>query len=112
MVFWDEPKEKIDQKMRVNEVPPAVAEQIYSHARRERVRFIRSEYFKKLVQGLFLLGAAAATFIGFWFGLSFIPKIVLYGCFSATAFGLWKLVDGTIGFLMAERKNGSISDEI
>lgn len=112
MVLWDEPKEKIDQKLRANKVPPAVAGQIYDHARSERVRFIRREYFKKLVQGLLLLGAATATFIGCWFGLNFIPKALLYGCIIATATGLWKLVDGTIGFFMAEKKNGSVADEI
>lgn len=112
MVLWDEPKEKIDQKLRTNKVPPAVAEQIFNHARDERIALIRSEYLKKLILGLILLGAAAATFIGCWFGLHFIPRALLYACFVASAVGLWRVVDGTTGFCMAEKKRGSVADEI
>jgi hypothetical protein len=58
------------------------------------------------------LVAAAVTFIEFWFGLSFIPKILLYRCFAATAFGPSKLLDGTTRFFMAEKKNDSVTDKI
>lgn len=112
MVLWDEPKEKIDQKLRANKVPSAVAEHIYKHARKERVSVIRGEYFKKLILGVILVGGATVTFIGCWFGLNFIPKVLLYACFTATAIGLWKFVDGFTGFFMAEKKTGSVADEI
>jgi len=109
MVLWGEPKEKIDQKIRVNNIPPSIAEQIYHHARADRINTIRSESLKELVKGLSLIVVGLLTFTAFWFGLNFIPRVLLYSCFAAIAYGIWKFADGTLRYLMADRKTGSIA---
>lgn len=112
MVLWDEPREKIDQKMRVNKIAPVVAEQIYQHARADRISTIRKEYLKKALMGFLVVLVTSGALLWFTIGATGSGYNVLFVWYVPLAWGLWKLVDGTVGFFMAEKKTGSVADEI
>jgi len=110
MVLWGESRQDIYNRLAVNNVPEELADRLYEHARADRIRTIRSDCSHDLLIGLGLIVASVATFCGCWFGLGFIPRILLYGCFAALGIGSWKFIDGLTGYLMASSKTGSVSD--
>ncbi len=110
MVIWGEEREEIYGRMRVNGITAEAADRLYQRAWEDRIRVIRGECSRKLLTGIGLVLAAVITFMVCWFGLRFIPKILLYGCIVAFVVGAWKLIDGTSGFLMAASKKGPVDD--
>ncbi len=112
MVIWGEERKEVYNRMAVNGLTREVADFLYQTAWADRIRTIRSESFRKLSIGIGLIAAAIVTFSICWFGLRFIPKILLSGCFIASGVGVWKLIDGTSGFLMAANKKGPAFDDM
>ena len=110
MVLWDEPSEEVFRRLAVNGVTGGVAEHLYQIATAERIRTLRAGHKHKLLFGVVLILAAVVTFSFFWFGLRFIPKILLSGCFAALGVGSWKFIDGLSGYLMAPSQKGSVAD--
>jgi hypothetical protein len=111
MVLWGEDRDEVFHRLAVNGVPDRVAERLYEHARADRLRTLRRDSARKLIGGLALVIGAVAIFSSCWFGLGFIPQILLYGCFGAAGYGLWKAIDGLAGVLMASSKTGSIAED-
>ena len=111
MVLWDEPKEKIDQKMRVNKIPPVIAEQIYQHARADRIRTIRQHYLKRALLGFFVVLLSSGSLL--WSVLKTLgaENQIVFIWFAPMAWGFWKFFNGTCGFLMADKKTGSVADD-
>ena len=112
MVLWGEDREEVYSRLAVNGVTAGVADRLYEHARADRIRTIRDDYTRKLLIGLGLILAAVVIFSTCWFGLGFIPRILLYACFAAVGIGGWKSIDGLAGYLMAPGKTGSVADDI
>lgn len=111
MVLWDEPKEKIDQKFEVNKVPPALARQIYKHARAERVRTIQRHYLKRGLLGfLVVLLSSGAFFYSVLLTIDTGTQVV-FVWFAPLAWGFWKFLNGVSGYLMASKKTGSVADD-
>lgn len=111
MVLWDEPKEKIDQKMRVNNISPPIAEQLYQHARADRIRTIRAVYRKRALLGLLLLiVTSGALLYGTLMALGTKGNVIIVWYFPMI-WGLWKFIDGTVGYLTAKKTTGSIADD-
>lgn len=110
MVLWGESREDVFQRLSVNNIPIELAERLYQHAWAERIRTIRSDCSHDLLIGLGLIFVSALVFCAFWFGLGFIPRILLFGCFAALGIGLWKFIHGLTGYLMASSKTGSVAD--
>lgn len=111
MVIWGEKREEVYHRMEVNGLTGEVSDLLYQTAWADRIRTIRSEYSRKLLIGIGLVVAAVITFSVCWFGLRFVPKILLYGCFIALGAGAWKFIDGTSGYLMAANKKGPAFDD-
>ncbi len=98
MVLWGEDRADVLDRLRVNGVEGAEAEELYLTAHRERVATFRQEFKKRIALGLILMVGGALLFSVLWFGLLFIPKIVLYACAIAIGMGLWKFTNGLVGF--------------
>ena len=111
MVLWGDNREEVYRYMEVNGVTDDTADCLYKTATAERIRTIRSDDTRKALVGLGLIFAAIIIFSLCWFGLGFIPKILLYACFAALGIGSWKSIDGTAGYLMATSKQGSVVDD-
>lgn len=111
MVIWGEERGKVYERMEVNKVPADIADQLYAIAWKDRIRTIRTDTFRQAMIGLGLIVASIATFSLCWFGLGFIPKILLWGCFAAVGIGSWKAINGLVGYLMASSKTGSLADQ-
>jgi hypothetical protein len=111
MVLWGDSRDDVFQRLAVNGVAEAVAGQLYEQARADRIRTIRIDYSRKLMVGVGFIVGALVIFSVCWFGLGFIPRILLYACFAAIGIGSWKAIDGLSGYLMAPSKTGSIADD-
>jgi hypothetical protein len=112
MVLWGESRDDVYRRLAVNGVTGEFADRLYEHARADRIRTIRGDYSRKLLIGLGLILAAVVIFCACWFGLGFIPRILLYACFAALGIGAWKAIDGFLGYIMAPSKTGSVADDI
>ena len=123
MVLWDEDREAIFRRLRVNKVTGERAELIYQAARAERVKSLRIDGLKGLGLGLGCLSISVACYFGFRldelevsrFGDGFIALPLLpwlLGLFASIllAFGIWKVIQGSIEILFASMKKGSIAD--
>jgi hypothetical protein len=111
MVLWGESRDEVFQRLAANGVTEVVAEQLYEQARADRIRTIRSDYSRKFLVGVGYIALAVVIFSVCWFGLGFIPRILLYACFAALGIGSWKAIDSFIGYLMAPSKTGSVADD-
>ena len=111
MVLWGEKREDIYHRMKVNGLTGSGADALYSLAWKDRVQTIRAVYSQRLLKGAAVIVGGIATFVAYWHGMGSIPKVLIYGCSGATAIGLWKFVDGIIGYLMAETKEGSVAED-
>lgn len=110
MVVWGEKREDVYHMLSVNGVTGARADAVYAAARQELIATVHGEGRQKARQGLLLLGASALVFSIFWFGLQFIPRILLYAVFAGLGIGLWKLVDGFSTMLTSSRKEGPLDE--
>jgi hypothetical protein len=111
MVMWGEDRDEIFHRLSVNGVPDGVAQRLHAHAREDRLRTIRGVYSRRFLVGMALIVAAVAVFVGFWFYLEFIPRIILFCCIVALGIGSWKFIDGLAGYLMAPSQKGSVADD-
>ena len=111
MVMWGESKEDVLKRLETNGVVGEEAVQLYQHAYQDRIRSIRTEQAKKAAIGGGAIAAAVAAFCVCWFGLGFIPRLLLYACFAAGGLGLWKLINGLAGCLMAHHKTGDVNED-
>ncbi len=111
MVLWGEDRADIFDRLRVNGVEGAEAEVLYLTAHRERVATFRREYHKRIGLGLLLIAVGIGVLAGSWFGLDFIQGRLLWICAALIGFGLWKLMNGVIGSLMAGTRPGSVADD-
>jgi len=123
MVLWDEGREAIIHRLKVNGVEGERAEGIYKAARRERVVAIRHAGRRDLLMGLVLIAACAATtgglrldklsFTHFSEGLGevlVLPWLITLLVVIGFTFGLWKCLYGVTEILLAPSKSGSIAD--
>lgn len=123
MVLWDEDREVIFRRLEVNKVTGERAELIYRAARAERVKSLRIDGLKGLGLGLSCLLIAGACYFGFrldelgvsrfadgFIGLPFLPWFLGFFAAILLAFGIWKMVQGSIEILFASMKKGSIAD--
>ncbi len=111
MVLWGEDRASVFDRLRVNGVEGAEAEELYLTAHRERVATFRREYHKRIGLGLLLIAVGFGVLCGSWFGLDFIQGRLLWICAALIVFGLWKLMNGFIGTLTAGTRPGSVADD-
>ena len=123
MVLWDETKEVIFRRLEVNKITGKRAQAIYQTARNERIRILRSDGLKALALGVaaivsgvvlfyqFKLNELAVTHFGEGINaLPFLPWLLAFLSAILCAFGLWKIVQGSIEAFFAGLKKGSIAD--
>lgn len=123
MVLWDEPKEAIFQRLKVNRVSDERAQEIYKAALAERVRTLQKEGLKMMKIGIVALILAIVAYFSFDLsslsvsrfgkgvnGTLVIPWLIGFICALMAAFGLWKLIQGGTEVLFARSKRGSIAD--
>ncbi len=123
MVLWDESREAIFRRLEVNGITGERADAIYQAAKAERVKILRADGLKAFGLGAGSLAIAAACYFGFRLdklqvmrfeeGFHSLPLLPwLLGFFAAIlfAFGIWKVVQGSIEIAFASMKKGSIAD--
>lgn len=123
MVLWDEGREAVFHRLKVNGIEGERAEGIYKAARRERVAAIRSGGRRDLLIGVILIAICAAATFGLGLDkLSFthfseglgevllLPWLIILLVVIAFAFGLWKCLRGMTEMILAPSKRGSIAD--
>ncbi|MFT6177844.1 MAG: hypothetical protein ACJAQT_003062 [Akkermansiaceae bacterium] len=123
MVLWDEEREAIFRRLKVNGVEGERAEAIYATARAERVGSLRADGVRTLLMGL----AALALGFGIYFffnldelnaahfgdgvnGTLMLPWLLGFLCALLGAFGVWKTIQGASEILFAPKKKGSMAD--
>jgi len=111
LVLWGESRDDVYQRLAVNGITGGIADRLYAQARTDRIQTIRGDYSRKFLMGVGLILSAVGIFSVCWFGLGFIPRILLYACFAVLGIGSWKSIDGLCGYLMAPSKTGSVADE-
>lgn len=110
-VLWGESEAKIRKKLAVNEIPEEEAEAIYQAALRERAATIRKEYRGRINQGVTSLAVGVGLFSLFWLRLGFISTQILWAVGFFLVVGLWKTTQGGVGYLSANKQQGSVADE-
>ncbi|MEJ6579446.1 MAG: hypothetical protein QNL33_18870 [Akkermansiaceae bacterium] len=123
MVLWDEGRETIFHRLKVNGIEGERAEGIYKAARRERVAAIRGAGRRDLLIGMILIAICAAVTFGLGLDkLSFthfsegfgevllLPWLITMLVVICFAFGLWRCLRGVTEILLAPSKTGSIAD--
>lgn len=123
MVLWDEPKEAIFQRLKVNRVSDERAQEIYRAAVVERVKTLQKEGVRMMKVGIVSLILAIIAYFSFDLpslsasrfgegvnGTLVIPWLIGFICALMAAFGLWKLIQGGTEVLFASSKRGSIAD--
>ena len=111
MVLWGEEREKVFRMLEVNGVPLAQSEGLYRKAMKERVSAIRSECWKRIAVGAACLFVGIGLYWLFWYKFGGITRGIFLLCAVGVFVGLWKLLDGLAGVVLAPRKKGSLADE-
>lgn len=104
-VLWGSEKDAVFHTLAVNDITGERAEELYQRARRERVALLRSEGKRRAITGALLLLASIALLCIFY---SLGVVIVLAIC--TFFWGVWRLVSGTVEFVLAPTKKGSIAE--
>lgn len=111
MVLWGDPREEIENRLRVDGISGSVAERIFARAQAGRVATIRAYAFRKILFGCMLLLLTTVVFCFSSFVLNFFGnyRFALW----ATGFGVgaWKTIDGTAAWFMAPSKTGPVADD-
>ena len=110
MVLWGEKREDVYHMLSVNGVTGERADAIYTAAFRERVGVIHSECRRKSAIGLGFIILSIAIFCGLWFGMGFIPRILIGATGAGFLWGSWKFIDGFAGMMMAAKKEGPVTE--
>lgn len=123
MVLWDEGREEIFHRLKVNGVEGERAEAIYATARAERVGNLRADGIRSLLIGLaalaicfgiyffFNLGELSVSYFGGGVhGIAMLPWFLGFVCTLLGALGLWKVVAGLSEIVFAPTKRGSLAD--
>ncbi len=123
MVLWDEGREAIFHRLKVNGIEGDRAHAIYQRARAERMHILRGEGLKALFMGLVSFAVAAGVYYYFKLdefdvgkfgdgvhGLPLLPCLLGFIVVMLAFFGLWKSIQGIFETLFASSKKGSIGD--
>ena len=123
MVLWDESREAIFRRLEVNKVTGERAEAIFQAARVERLRTIRADGQKAFGLGVLALLISVGIYFGFrldelqvmrfeegFHSLPLLPWLLGFIAAILFAFGILKVVQGSIEILFASMKKGSIAD--
>lgn len=108
MVIWGDKREEVYHMLSVNGVTGAEADAVYAAARREVTAAVRDAGRQKVKRGLMFLGGCALAFSVCWFGLGFIPVVLLYAVCAMVGVGLWNCIDGLTSMLRASKKEGPL----
>ena len=111
-VLWDEDEAKIRKRLAVNEVPDDLAEAIYQTARKERVHLLRTRSRENFIKGLVAFLAGAIVLAGFYYRLGALHIGVFAGCCIFFLAGIALMIVGTLGYLAAPNKKGSVADQV
>lgn len=110
-VLWDEEEEKIRKRLAVNEVPDDEAEDILASARRERLQILRERSREQLIMGTVAFLVGMAVFALFRAIIGGMHVGVLAGACVFFLGGGFYLLKGTLGYLRAPRRRGSVTLE-
>ena len=123
MVLWDEDREAIFHRLKVNGVEGERAEAIYGKARSERIKILRGDGLKSLLLGIGGIALAGVIYFAFTLdelsaaefgdgvnGTAVLPWLLGFLAAVAGAFGVWKATQGITDILFASMKKGSIAD--
>ena len=110
MVLVGETKENVMRKLEVNGITGSDADAVHDRAFRERLAVIHGFYRGKARVGLLSLAGAAAVMAICFFVFHGINRALWMIFASLVGFGLWKLIDGFSGMLMAKNREGSVAD--
>lgn len=107
LILQDAEPEKLDQIISVNELSDADAKQMIDAARKERVDVIRGLCMKNVYLGcmVMMLGVAVVYSIILFLGNMTKPMWVVAGFMEVL--GLWKIIEGVGGIVMAPKKKGA-----
>ena len=110
MVIWGEPREDVYRTLEENGYSGVRADALYRRAWKDRIATIRTESLRAAGIGLLALIASAAVLYGEWMGVRGRKSEIIL-CTFGIAFGLRKLTRGVFGFLLAQRREGSLADD-
>ncbi len=108
-VIWGTERDEVFRLLHANGITGERAEQMFQRARHERVSLLRGEAARRAAKGVMLIAAGIALFCGFWYGLGWIMRPIIIGSGLLCAWGFWRAVSGTMDFLLAPNKRGSVS---
>ena len=106
-------QEEIKDMLAVYGTTGAEADMIYLQAMSERVTYIRSVYWNRVVVGLALVAAGIALLAAIWYlsgGGAAYGVLAIYLPAAPAAFGAWKLLNGLSGVVTASSRTGPVSD--
>lgn len=104
-VIWGSKKEDVFHTLAVNDITGDRAEELYQKARKERISLLRSEGVRKAISGALLI-LASIFMLCIFYKLGVIIVLAI-----ATFFlGAWRMVSGTVEFVLAPTKKGSIAE--
>ena len=111
-VLWDEDESKIRKRLAVNEVPDDLAEAILQTARKERVHLLRTRSRDNIIKGLVAFLSGCAVLGGFYYRMGAFHIGVIAGSAIFLLAGLGLMLVGSLGYLAAPKKKGSVADQV
>ncbi|MDP0490850.1 MAG: hypothetical protein Q7Q71_07365 [Verrucomicrobiota bacterium JB023] len=114
MAIWDESRERMLKKATVNGCTEEEAEYLYKKARASRISELRRDALTQMVQGAIVLFFTLGCI---YYLVKLSPSV---GAFQtrmaapfglAAALGLFRALQGMVGWTYAPRKTGSLADD-
>lgn len=109
-IIADDPQEKLDQIVAVNELTDEQATAMIQVGRKHRIDLIRGFHMKKLRSGCLILALGIFSLRGFHMFVGMITKPVLILGGLISVLGLILVIQGVLGILLAAGKRGSVED--